>query len=190
MLLKMFNDQQDSIEPLRVILERSPERLIQFINMTDNDEILENISILVNRLKRQSIQDILKTCFSRDKKASGNARRVMIKAINRCEPYYSKNRDSIASFRSYIILDELIRLTVSKQEKAVFLMENLYSCSEKSTCVLCINLLLCYPAEAFPLLMRYFEKQTAGITLPVTRFCFIPSAACMIISCRNSLICS
>ncbi len=160
-LLEMFNDQQDSIEPLREILERSPERLIQFIGMTDNDDILENISILVNRLKRHSIQDMLKTCFFGDIKASGNARKVMIRAINRCEPYYSKNRDSIASFRSYIILDELIRLAVSDHEKVNFLMESLYSCSEKSTCVLCINLLLCYPDDAFPFLMEYF-RETAS----------------------------
>ena len=158
-LLEMFNEQKDSIKPLRVILERSPERLIQFISMADNDDILENISILVNRLERYSIQDILKTCFSEDIKASGNARKVMIRAINRCEPYYSKNRDSIASFRSYIILDEFINLPVGDYEKADFLIDVLFSCSEKSTCVLIINLILCYPDDAYSILKEYYKEE-------------------------------
>ena len=157
-LLEMFNDKKDSIEPLKVILERSPERLIQFISMAENDDILEKISILINRLERNSIRDILKTCFSGDKKASDNALKVMIRAINRCEPYYSKNRDSIASFRSYIILDELIKLPVGDSKKADFLMDTLLSCREKSTCVLIINCLLCYPEEAFPVLMEYLKE--------------------------------
>ncbi len=157
-LLEMFDTRENSIEPLKVILERSPERLIQFISRTENSDVLENISILINRLNHRSIQNILESCFSDNGRESENARTVMIKAINRCEPYYSKNRDSIASFRAYIILDELIKLDAEDSKKAAFLMDTLSFCTEKNTCSLISSLLICYKDNAFMLLTENFRN--------------------------------
>ena len=164
-LLEMFREQPNAMERLRLIFEQSPERLTQFIQQTDNAALLDQMAILLPSLGRKAVEMVLTSNFSADPRASTNARWILVRTITDSESIRHQMWDAMASVDAYILLNTLIQFPADHRSKAELLIDLMAACEDKTIGALLISYLLCFPDEAFDLLMDQFRATASAETL-------------------------
>ncbi|MEE8399588.1 MAG: sigma-70 family RNA polymerase sigma factor [Desulfobacterales bacterium] len=157
-LLEMFREQPNATGRLRLILEQSPERLTHFIQQTDNTALLDQMAMLLPNLGGPAVDMVLASYFSADPQASTNARRILMRTMADSEAIRHQMWDTMASIDAYILLDTLIQFQTAPRVKAELLIDLMGACEDKCIGALLISCLLCFPDEAFDLLMDQFHE--------------------------------
>ena len=160
-LLQMSDTQPGAKQRLAVVLGRSPERLVDLIRQETGETMLDQLALLVPRLGPDATGILLETCFSSDEVAAARARTVLSGLVARDKVFRAGGweGDSTASAATYHMLDMLIRLPVEPADKAELLTDLMTTATSSTTTLLLTNLLMCYPQEAFPILMQRFQPQ-------------------------------
>jgi len=161
LLLSVFKTQPSAMERLTVLLRRSPRRLIDIICQASEDALLNHLSLLVARLGPDAGNVLIEMCFAPDEIAAAKARAVLNGHMARDKVFRAggPESDSTASAATYHLADMLIRLAVKPVEKAELLIDLMEKARNATTALLLTNLLMCYPREAFPILMQRFRLQ-------------------------------
>lgn len=164
-LMEIFDQESSAAERLTVILSRSPESLVQLIREADGSATLDNLAILLPRLGNQSIDLVLASRFSTDKEMAKNADILLKSYVSRCIPMFAKGwQPDMASKNVYPLMDRLISYPIDDTSKSHLLFELMEIPSDNSTSVIFANALLCYPDDAFQLLMaEYISSNTDDI---------------------------
>lgn len=156
-LMKMFDQKSSAAERLTVILSRSPESFVQLIRDANDSTTLDNLAILLPRLGDQAIDFVLASRFSTDTAMAENAAGLLNSYVSRCIPMFTKGwQPDMASRNVYPLIDRLIAYPVDDENKSRLLFDLMQASSESSTAVIFANALLCYPDEAFQILMADF----------------------------------
>ncbi|MHB1000341.1 MAG: sigma-70 family RNA polymerase sigma factor [Armatimonadota bacterium] len=156
-LMEMFHQEASAAERLTVILSRSPESLVQLIREAGDSSTLENLAILLPRLGNQSIDFVLASRFSTDEDMAKNAGILLNSYVSRCIPMFVKGwQPDMASKNVYPLMDRLMTYPTDDVSKVQLLFDLMMASSDGSTAVIFANAILCYPNEAFQMLMAEF----------------------------------
>lgn len=147
---------------LRVVLEKSPERLIQLLAEAD-EEMQHNIAVALPRLGDRALSDILTAGLSSDAGLAERAKSVLQGYVSRCTPIaIAGAQPDMASAGAYVLLEKLIDSGVSDQAKSQAIIEWMDACMDSAARVLLMNALLCYFEEAFDLLLKQFIQDASS----------------------------
>lgn len=162
LLLSMEKGKPSTGKRLRVIFEKSPERLIRLLE-DSNEDMQRNIAVALPRLGDRAIRDILSASISSNTDLAQHASAVLKTYISRCTPVtVPRAQPDMASINAYVLLENLIENDSSDTEKAKLLIEWIDACKDSATQVLLVNALGCYQDEAFDLLMKSFTSDAAA----------------------------
>ncbi|GAF89133.1 unnamed protein product, partial [marine sediment metagenome] len=161
-LLAIGPNKPTETERLSVILRRSPERFAQLIEQTDEEGMLDNLSILLRRLGNPAIEIALESYFSGDSRTAAHASTVLRGFIAQCGSIrVSGWQTGMAARGAYLLADKLIQHPVEATPKAELLLEMIDAAEDDCTAVLLTNVLLCYAEAGFRLLMERFSRAGA-----------------------------
>lgn len=168
-LLRLFREQPEARERLQVILQRSPERLPALVREADGPT-RANLALLLRRLGRGAREALLGAALSRDRALREPARDVL-------KQYVALPRSGdgpavrMAAGQVYLLLEALPAEPGTEEEVVDLLLEWLDSAPQEETRLLLVNLLLCYPEQAWPRLReRFWSALPAELSRGETLF--------------------
>lgn len=162
LLLTMDNGKPSTGKRLRIILEKSPERLIRLLEDSDSD-MRHNLAVALPRLGDRALNDIVTASLSSHVDLAAHARSVLQDYVSRCAPVtIAGSHPYMASANAYVLLDMLTDSTASDHAKAEAIIEWMESCTDSAARVLLVNAMLCYYDEAFDLLLKRFISDGSG----------------------------
>jgi len=148
LLLEMRSKDGKAMERLSVILRSSPERFVRLVREAEDGGTMDRLVAVVRRAGRP-VMEVLAGCyFSTDPVLQARAGAVLRRWAARCKPGPSHN--------AHVFLDLLTASSVDAEAKTALLLDLLAAVKDDSTQTLFINVLLCYPDTAFPMLLERF----------------------------------
>lgn len=159
-LLTMFREEPGAAERLSILLAHAPERLARLIAEAEDEETLENLSLLLHRLGRPAIEMALNSALTGAPDARRHAVRLLRGFIARVRPELPGIPPWMATapLDAYLLADGIIRSTADPVVKAEVLAELIEAANIGPTSVLLTVVLLGYPRAALPALLARFWK--------------------------------
>jgi RNA polymerase sigma-70 factor (ECF subfamily) len=147
---------------LRSLFEKSPERFVRLLIESDDETVLHNIAVILPRLEVGSMRNLLAASASDNEGLMRQAKAVLRKYMERCVPESVPGGEhDTASLDAYVLVDQVAQVQAQDSTKARIIYFCAECCRDSATRVLLMNALLCYPDEAFRLLMDGFRSGSA-----------------------------
>lgn len=148
LLLEMESKDGESMARLSVILRSSPERFVRLVREAEDERTVENLVAVVRWMGRPIMEVLAGCCFSADAALRAGAAAVLRRWAARCGPGPKRN--------AHVFLDLLTTSSVDAETKTALLLDLLEVVQNEDIQTLFINVLLCYPDAAFPMLLERF----------------------------------
>jgi hypothetical protein len=162
-LLAMFREKPEAKERLSVLLRRSPERFVELIRQAPDAASLDDLALLLRRLGRPAMEAALAGYQATDPylpaKAADLLRRSL--TVGQSSPT-SIPAARIARREAYLLLDRLFESAMPVPRKVRLVADLMEAGSDERTTLLLTHGLLCYPDEAFSVLMVRFRQTPSG----------------------------
>jgi RNA polymerase sigma-70 factor (ECF subfamily) len=174
-LQELFREQPEAVERLSSLLDRTPERLAQFIAGTQDQEVLRKLGLLLPRLGEAALRIGFDICFSGAGPSSENAV-VVLEALLGSYATVNRPHGGIIPVHAYLVADQLIAHPALLAGKAELLMRVLPSCRDKVLANTLRLVLLSFGAPGEAAALRRFqalhtsdELRRNGYVVPLLR---------------------
>ncbi|MEO7719138.1 MAG: sigma-70 family RNA polymerase sigma factor [Capsulimonas sp.] len=150
------------MERLSVLLEKSPERFLDLIRASNEEEMREDVAVLLRRLGRSGMEAAVSAYLSDDPAMRANASEVLKRCFTRPKTEAEVSPPATMAWReAYWLADTLIRSAPDATRKAQLLLELLERCPDDSTQLLLANMLTSDEGAGFNVLVaRVLQART------------------------------
>jgi RNA polymerase sigma-70 factor (ECF subfamily) len=164
-LRTLFRRDPAAMARLRVVLERSPERLIALLREAEEDSALDDLALLLRRMGRAAFGVVLSCYLSAERPLHERAAALLRRAIAGQTARGPRPSARIARPEAYLLLDELMEGATPGETRAALLLDLLTAGPDEPTALLLVSALLCDPDSALPLLLSRFWRAESPAAL-------------------------
>ncbi|BDI34499.1 hypothetical protein CCAX7_65500 [Capsulimonas corticalis] len=150
------------MERLSVLLERSPERYLDLIRASHEDEMREDVAVLLRRLGRHGMEAAVSAYLSDDLLLRENASEILRRCFARPKTEAEVSPPATMAWReAYWLSDALIRSSPDAARKAQLLLDLLEACPDDPTQLLLANMLTSDGNAGFNVLVARVLQSTS-----------------------------
>lgn len=164
-LLAMFGDDSNAMERLSVILQKSPDRLIDIACHSGSEVRREDLSLLLRRLGRDGMEAMVSAYLNGSAEGSENAADILMRSFSRkrneIESMANNGRKlstdmapPTLSWEAYWLIDAMVRSNGDAGKKVALLGRLMDICPDGPTSTLLMHALVSYGANGFDYLIN------------------------------------
>lgn len=175
LLLELYQQDKTAPERLSVLLRHNPEQFIALIHSATDEEHLDRLAMLLQRLGRPALELVMNCALTMGNSlVSEHAHQLLQRYILHLREHTRGGPalNNMPPIEAYYLLDGLFRSTAEQTLKAQLLAELLVVCEDEPTTALLSTATVSHTQQALPALMTIFlhsprERTEFKVNIPV-----------------------
>ncbi|MBN2054041.1 RNA polymerase sigma factor, partial [bacterium] len=158
-LAKLLGTDAAAPERLRIILRRTPDRIMELLADTGDELLLDRLALLLPQLGATVVDALVKGYAGADRRVAERCARVLTAAIGRKHRRWFKGDDpELAGLTVYLVMDRVLAYQPPPVE---LIFKLLCADTDEPAAALVTNLFLCFGDPARHLLLNHFRSCVA-----------------------------